>query len=868
MSLFRRRPRDPELDAELRYHLDQLVAQYEREGLSTEEARRQASLDFGGVEPTKEALRDGRWLEAFRRAARDLCYGARQLAAAPGFTAVAVLSLALGIGANTALFSILNTALLRLIPVERPNELYWFRVDTSDGGGYRLNYPFFASLAHDARFGQVFCAYSTNASVSNERLEVDLVSGNYFDVLGVRPWRGRLLRPDDDRVRLGHPVVVVTHAYWRERLHEDPAAVGRSLRINGGLYTIIGVTPPGFAGTEAAFPRQMFVPLHMKPAITPGWDGLDKPLVSWLPILTRLPPGTDPRALSHELHARYHAFQKPHLDADQKLVLAQKEYFRHWRVRLEPLREAVLAEDVQRHLRTLVWVVLALLLLACANLAGLLLARGQDRQREIATRLAVGASRARIVTQLLMESLLLGLLGGAAGLLFGAWCAPAIAAWFPLAGEGSRLDVKLDPLVFAFTLTVSLLACVVFGLWPALVSTRLDLVAAIKGVGGWRAGGRQRQWLLAAQVAIAVVLLAVAGRFAQRLQTLIHTDVGFTRERLLIAEIEPVLLNYDGPARIALYQKLEAKLRERVGREFVAATVSNVSPISRFNWSTLFYVNGEPRGVIPRANQVGLDYLPTLGIRLKRGRWFDERDRAGSPRVAVISETTAREAFPNGDALGQRFMADPRSPGTFEIVGIVSDVELNDPRRPEREMVYFAYPQWPFPAQDIAIQVRVATPAAAPAALAAVRGIVAGLDPNLPLFNVRTIEQALDTLLAAERLAALLGGFFAFAAALLSAIGLYGMLARDVSARRKEIGVKLALGATARWILWPLLRESLGFTLAGLGAGVAVLAAAGFWDSRMIPAAITLMLATTALAASLPGFRATRVDPAAALRGD
>ncbi len=877
VRLFRRRPTDAELDRELQFHLEELIASHLRDGVEPGEARRRALVEFGQLDPAKEAMRDIRWMEPLRRWWWDLGYAMRYLWAAPGFTMAAVLSLALGIGANTALFSILNTALLRLIPVERPEELVWFTIDPADGSGRRLNYPFWESLQGDRRWGPVFCTFATTGSVSDaaktERVELELVSGNYFGVLGVKPLRGRLIAPDDDRHPMGHPVAVVSHAYWQGQMASDDRAVGRTLRINGTAFTVIGVTPPGFAGSEPGFRRMVFVPMKMKRVATPGWDALDKPLVSWLQIGARLPAGADRVALGHELHARYHAFQRTHLDADRKLTPGQKEYFRRWQLSLETMRDAALDRRVRDHLKTLAWVVAALLALACANLAGLLLARGLDRQREIATRLALGAGRWRVVAQLLTESLLLGLGGGAAGLMLGSWCAPAIARQFPLAGAGSEFEVRLDATVFAFTLAVSLVACLAFGLLPALQSTRLDLLRAIKGAGQSRERRRVRQWLLAAQVAIAVVLLTVAGGFGLRLQAVLATDVGFNRERMLVAEIEPMLLNYSNTERIALYRRLEGKLHEaakRTGSGFTAAALSTVIPMSHFNWSTLFFVDGKPRDVIPRANQVGPGYFQMMGIPLRQGRLLDERDDAGAPRAAVVSERTARMAFPEGDALGRHFMADPRAPreSTFEIVGIVGDIELNDPRRPSREMVYFPYRQWPFPAQAMAIQVRLSAEGSVGTALTSIRQAVAECDGDLPLYGARTTEESLDMLLAAERLSALLGGFFALAAALLSAIGLYGVLAHEVALRRREFGVRLALGATTRLIVWPLMRETIVFTLAGVAAGLLALAAGGLWQSSVAPAAVAVLLLAASIAAWLPGRRAARIEPAAALRCD
>jgi predicted permease len=891
MRLFRRRTTDPEINAELRYHLDQLIAMYRREGLSWDAARRQALIEFGAVEPTKEACRDLRPFSGLAVLIADVRYAVRRFRGAPGFTTIAVLSLALGIGANTALFSLVNAALLRLIPVERPDELAWFGVEP-DEFGRTLNYPFFESIQGDPRFSGVLCAFpvSLNMRAGNqatERIEAELVSGTYFPTLGLRPHLGRLLSPDDDRVRLGHPVVVVSHSYWQSRLGADPNVVGREMTVNGAPYTLIGVAPPGFSGIEQGYPRSAFFPMKMKPAITPGWDGLDKPHIAWLWIVGRVKPGVDWRALEHEMDVRLHALQEPYIQADKRLTASQLEVIRRRHVRFVTLGDATLSARVRRHLRMLGFLVAALLLMTCANLAGLLLARGLERQRELATRLSIGASRSRIIAQLLTESLLLGLAGGTAGLALGASIAPVLATRFPLAGQGSELRIALDTTVIFFSLGVSILASLAFGITPAWQSTRLDLISSLKGSTQGMRHLRLRHALLAGQVAMALLLLIVAGLFSTNLRRVLAHDTGFANRHLLIAEMEPMLLGYSDEQRLALYRRLDERLwaeTQRPGSVITQAALSNVAPVSQYYWTSLFLIEGRADGreIVPRAIAVGPEYFVTMRIPLRRGRLLTERDDRQSPRVAVISESLAQRAFPDSDPIGRRFVADTRKreESTFEIAGVVADVDLSDPRRRrDRVCVYMPYRQVPFVPQSVVIHARLSNAAAAPAAIATLRAAVNEVDPKLAIYDVRTIETALDRMLVNERLATVLTVFFAGLAALLVAIGLYGILVREVVSRTREIGIRLALGAPHGSLLWLLLRA----TLVSVGFGVLIgtlllmLAGPGLatllvdvhpMDPAVMGAALAFLLAVALVAALLPGRKATRVDPATALRWD
>ncbi len=814
----------------------------------------------------------------------DLRFAFRALGKHKSFTAVAVITLALGIGANTALFSIVNAALLRLVPADNAHELHWLAVPPHKYGRV-LSYPFYETLQDDDHFNGLLGAFPAAVNVRFDanpahRTWCELVTGSYFSTLGIEPYLGRLITPEDDRVRLGSPVVVVSYSYWQSRLGGDPDALGRSLEINGSAFTLVGVAPPGFGGLKQGYPRDLFVPMQMKPAVT-NWDGLDKPLIAWLWIVARLKPGVDPEALGHELGAKLRVFQEQHISEAAGFSPATLRIIRQRSIRLDPLRDAALSARVVAYLKALAWIVGALLLLTCANLAGLMIIRGLERRSEIATRLAVGASRWRLIRQLGAESLLLATGGSAAGLFLGAAAGPVLASLFPLAGPGSQLDVPLDSNLVAFAIAISTLAALTFGLLPAWRSSKVDLAGALKGP----APQRSRQLLLSGQVALALVLLVVAGLFAKNLRELLTHDLGFTSRDLVIAEIDPSIAGYDEAQRFAFYRELQQRLDDAAqspGAGVSRFALSNVAPLSGFGWSSMFIVEGreDEMDLIPRAVAVGPGYFETLGIELRRGRLLETFDGPNAPQVAVISESLAAKAFPGSDPIGQRFVSDTRDRegSIFEIVGIAQDIALIDPRRrDDRERVYLPHEQINNVPFAITIQARLASPESAPAAIAALRNILGELDPNISLYDIRTIEAATDAMLAAERLAAWLSAFLALFATLLVATGLYGVLGREVKIRAREFAIRVAVGATRGALVWSLVRRASTFVALGLAFGAIVLV----WtrpflgpllvdiepgDPAVVAAAVTALIAAVAFAILVPARAVLSQNPSRILR--
>lgn len=879
MALFRKRKSDAEIEAELRYHLDQMIEANQRDGMTEQDATERAHAEFGSLTAETECCRDHRSWERLATWFADFRYAARRLGRSPGFTMLVAISLAAGIGAGSALFSLVNAAILRMIRVSDPQQLVWF---DSGAHGRALSYPFYQEIRNDEHFEGVLCAFATVINISTagmaERAEAELVSGNYFEVLGVQPHTGRLLSRQDET----EPVAVVSHSFWQTHLQGDRAIVGRTVRINGSAWTIAGVTPPGFDGLDRAYRRAVFLPMGMKPQVTPGWNGLDKPLIAWLYILGRLRPGVDRVRFSAELNARFHSFQEAHLPGERRLSPAQRQLIRERRLRLEPLGNAVFESRVASHLTALCWMVALLLALMCANVAGLLLSRGIERRRELATRLSIGASRGRIVRQLLVEALLLAGAGGMAGLLTAAIVAPWLASRFPIAGSGSKLDVPLDFRVVAFAVTVSAAACILFGLMPALQATKLDLVSALKGSAGGRSTGRLRHALIAGQAALSLVLLGAAALFSVNLRSLLVRDTGFDRQHLVLAEMDPTLSGYSAAARLRLYQALDEKLRALTGSIFASASISNVAPMSPYHWTSLFLVEGreQERDRIVRAVVTGPGYFETMKIPLRRGRLPALTDDENAPHVAVISESLARREFGEENPIGRRFTADLRNPKEtrYEIVGVVGDTDLSDPRtRAHRPCVYLPYRQWPFTLQGIVLQARPAPGQTTASVTETLRRVLRELDPGLSFYDIQTIEQATASLLAGERLASLVTGFFGAAATLLCALGIFGVVSREFAVRTKEAAIRVALGARLATVIWLFARKPVCFIVAGLAAGAVFLAAIAPalrslltvvqpTDPRAIGCALVLLVVISALAVVLPVTRMKRLEPAALLR--
>jgi|HubBroStandDraft_1064217.scaffolds.fasta_scaffold01284_11 predicted permease len=871
-SLFGRPRLEEEMTDELRYHLEEQIRENLNAGMPPDEARRTALEEIGGLDRVKEACRDSRGVTLVENAWRDLRYAWRVLARSPAFLAVAVLSLALSIGANTAIFSFLNAVLLKALPVPEPHRL---AIVTRHNDQYgwdtsAFNYPMYRELARRMRAFSGVLAYwpmPVNLTAGNqaERISGELVSGSYFRVLGVRPAIGRLLTDDDDGAEGGHAVCVIGYRLWQERFGGDPRVLSMPILLNAKPFQIVGVSQPGFEGAALQSRHDVQVPMSMTELFmgekrdTRGW--------SWMQIVARLAPGVSRTRATAELQA-----VGTQLDA-AKLVPGIGPGANLWK-----LADGSQGVDWQRgQLRDPVLVLMAavalLLVIACANMGSLLLARAARRRPEIAMRLALGAARGRIASQLLAESLLLAGIGGAAGWLLSLAMTRLLAAWLAAGSPGVVFRIAPDARVLVFTVAVSLCACLLYGLLPAVQSSRAELLDALKSK---PAGGFDRPWarrvLVAAQVALSVVLLLGAGLLARTLRNLQTVDLGFRTERVLMLTVNPAMSGYNEGAARTFLSDLRQRIRRIPGVESV--TAASQALLTGDMFAANVHVQGHaPHGEEPNHffNLVSPDYFRTLGTPLLFGRDFTEADRKGSPPVAIVNQRFATHYWPSGSPLGQHF----RWGGGIdvEIVGVVADAHYQNVRDPAPVTAYLPLAQRPF--EQVTLMAR--TGGNPTRLMPLVREQVRALDPKLPVIRMTTLAGQRDADLSRERVLGFLSGLFSLLALLLACIGIYGITAYSVAARTHEVGIRLAMGARRSHVLGLFVREGVLLVALGVAIGVPIaLAATRVLASLLfgLPprdpvtfVACTALLALAGAAASLiPATRAAAQDPARALR--
>ena len=824
--------------------------------------------------------------------ARDVRFAFRTLLKAPGFALIVILTLALGVGANTAIFSITDQLLLRLLPVAHPEELVSFanpgafmgRTENQD----TFSYPMYRDFRDkNGVFSGVIASFPVSLTLTAdgpaERVVGDLVTGNYFDVLGIKPIGGRTLTPDDDRVPGGHPVVMISYGYWQRRFAGDPAVLNRSIALNGHPMTIVGVTPPGFYGISIGAAPDVMVPVMMKAEMTPTWNDLDNRRSRWLILLARLKPGVSIAQAEAGMNVLYRQINEEEIKTIPEASARFRDRFLTKHLFLRPGARG--RSDLRDQFSTPILVLMAMvglvLLIACANVANLLLARGASRQKEVAIRLALGAGRTAIVRQRLVESLLLSVAGGALGVPV-AWAATGLLVKaLPSDGAAVRaLHSTPDGRVIAFALAISVVTAVLFGLAPALQSTKPTLTSTLKDESGSVAGGggqaRLRKGLVIAQVALSILLLAGAALFTRSLFNLKNLNPGFETDRLLSFSVNPVLSGYSQAQALRLFDRVQKQVAAVPGVSSAVASV--IAPMSGNEWSSTVRVEGytakEGEDMNPDVNSVSPAYFSTMGQPLLMGREFTDRDVAGAPKVAIINETMAKYYFPGESPLGRHMGWRRDKAIDIEIVGVVKDAKNTTLREKIPRFVYSPYMQ-ENDLTEMTYYVRARGDAAALAA--SVRAAVRQVDSNLPIFNVKTMDQQMDESLFIERMVAALSVTFGALATLLAAIGLYGVMSYSVARRTREIGVRMALGAERSSVLWLVLREVSLLVCAGIFVGIPVSLALGrfvqsqlFELSAMDPVAVgvaTVLLAAVALVAGyLPARRATRVDPILALR--
>ncbi|HYL75559.1 MAG TPA: ABC transporter permease [Bryobacteraceae bacterium] len=893
--MFWRSKREKELEEELRSHLNMAEQDRAARGDNPADAADSARKEFGNVGLVKEVTRDMWGWASIERFAQDLRYGLRLMARSKGFTTVAVLSLALGIGANTAIFSVIDTLMLRKLPVRDPEQLVTFNrffMGQSDSGlfDYRLYLKFRGLPQVFSGMSGTFTTDRSNVaidgpggSVDPSQVHVAVVPGNYFPTLGVSAITGRVFTPDDDRVPGGHPVAVISYAYWQHRFAFAPNAVGRTLTFNGTTYTILGVTPRGFTGEWIGRPADFWIPFAMVAEVMTELPR--QPSRILVRILGRLKPGV---SAQQALAAAKVVFDQDLRDrAGPNPSPQELQYIKDTSIGVQSAARGISPqrETFTQPLTMLMMMVALVLLIACANIANLLLARSTGRRREMAVRLAIGAGSGRIVRQLLTESVLLAMLGGALGVAFAQWGANVLASFAsagPLRNMNARvfLDLHPDSRILVFTFALCLITGILFGLAPAFRAARVSISPALveRGVDSRGSSGLFSfgKLLVVSQVALSLLLLIGAGLFVRTLRNLKSQNLGFDTDHVLLVWLAPGQTGRWGPATAALYQTMEERLSAIPG---VRAASPSVYGLLQGN--TLLGAFMNVPGYVPNSQSdlraqwsiVGPRFLDAMGLHLLEGRNITDRDTTTTPQVAVINQSMARHFFPNQDPLGKHF----ESWGiTKEIVGVVEDMRYESPRQEGQRMFYMPYrQQLGRLTQVICVAVRAV---GNPAGLSnSVRQVLREIDPKLPVLRIETVDEQLDDLLVQERLVATLAGFFGGLAVLLACLGLYGVMSYTAARRTNEIGIRLALGATRAKVLGMVLGESLLLVAVGIAIGVPVtLAAARMISTRLfgvsatdpltITGATLLMIAVAALAGYVPARRAAHVDPMVALR--
>lgn len=831
---------------------------------------------------------------------QDVRFGLRQLRKSVGFTSVAVITLALGIGANTAIFSLLNAVLLRNLPVQEPQQLVLFgkgswrgSVDSLPNRSWQLfSYRFFRE------FRQKNEAYSDVAAVGSilfdthgrvaggtslEKISAELVSGSFFPTLGVKPILGRVLTDADDQVIGGHPVAVASYSWWQKRFGKRPDIVDKTLIIGSTLYTVIGVAPPEFFGVSVGQSPDLWIPLAMEKQISPGWNGLEKDLFQSLYVVARRKPGVGMEQANANTNLLFK--QILHGYVGEQPTRQQLSDIEHAQIILTPAATGLsrLRLQFSSALKILMAVVGLVLLVACANVANLLLARATARRREIAVRMSIGAARVRLMRQLLIESALLGVAGVILGSWFAWWAMHLLVTMVSTSGGLVPLKVSPDLTVFGFTTLIGIVTVLLFGTVPSLYATRLELTPSLKEGRGMTAGRSSNvlaRGLVISQVATSVVLLVGAGLFLRSLMNLTNLDTGFDKQNVLVTSTDVTGAGYQEDARLeTMMQQVEDRVSGIPGIQGASFAFS----VFGGGWTNTVRVPGRPiTNTDPEVfqNIVGTRYLELMGMPIILGRGLRPQDSGASKRVAVINETMARVYFAGESPIGRTFSIDDGGPGekqtdwqNIEVVGVARNakyIELD-----EKPTAAAFYPH----TQHVGYLYNFVAHYSGDAQVAshAIATTIGQIDPNLPLDEFSTMGQWVDDSVLNHRVVAQLCTFFGLLAVLLACIGLYGVMSYGVTRRTNEFGVRLALGSNRSQVVWLVLRETLTLVVIGLAIGLALVPALSRfivsllfdlkpYDALSLGSAVFAMTAVALLAGYLPARRASKVDPIIALR--
>jgi putative ABC transport system permease protein len=894
--MLRRSRTESDMNEELRFHVEAYAQDLTRSGIPREEAMRRAKAEFGGAERVKEECREARGVHFLETLAQDIRYALRMLRKSPGFTAVAVLTLALGIGANTAIFSLVDTVMLKMLPVQNPQQLVLLGWRTAGDRELQQDFsdPVWQQI-HERQdvFSGMFAWGNSDFDLAqagaSHNIKGLFVSGDFFNTLGVRPAAGRLLTSNDD-VRGCAGTAVLSYAFWQEHYAGAQSAIGSMISLNRHPFQVVGAAPAGFFGVTIGEQFAVAVPICAE-ALIPiagepdGQQFLDRPSAQWLHLMARPKHGVSLQKVSAGLQVISSAVFSATVSSQWRPEW-QKEFLASTLVALPGSAGTSDLEDYNQPLKTLMAIVGLVLLIACANIASLMLARAATRRKEIAVRLAVGASRSRLIRQLLTECLLLSALGGFLGILLAQWGCALLVRMISTSSDPVFLQLSLNGRVLGFTAAIVILTGLLFGLLPALRSTRVSLTSAMKGAASEESQSRSHlragRWIVASQVALSLIIVVAATLFVRSFRNLLTLDLGFDRTNVLLIETSIPHPEIPQDARAVLNRQILDRLSSLPG--VVSASESIVTPISGYQWGEDFQrESGGPSGDDANAamNFVSPSYFATLRSPLIAGRDFDQHDVAGAQPVVIINDVMARRFFPRSSAVGQYLVTydfmhnrEKEKAPPLRIIGVLKDAKYRSLREAARSTVYFPIAQSEALTDPPTFEIRTRS---TPMSLARpAEAVITQLNKNISLDFV-SLETQVDDSLRQDQLLATLSGFFGGLALLLAMIGLYGVLAYMVTQRRKEIGIRLALGAQRSSILRLVLREIAVLLLIGVAAGALI----SLWATRLMQTmlfhlraddAATILLSVAVLvivalaACYIPAHRATKVDPMIALR--
>jgi predicted permease len=897
-QLFARRRRYNELSESIREHIEEKIADLMDDGMMRQEAERTARREFGNVTLIEQRSREVWQWPTLESAWSDTKYALRRLRKSPGFTSIALLTLALGIGANTGIFTLIDAVVLKSLPVPQPEQLFLVKPSNHAAEKSRFSYSLFEGVSRQlpgtttlAAMGWPDNFYIRTADGQSQPAQGQLVSGNYFQVFETYPVLGRLLTPSDDARLSGSAVVVVSYNYWQQHFGSDPNVIGHQLEVNGVPFVIVGVAAKGFFGARVGIQPDFWMPLTMQYDVhyhdhysaygaEPLKPWIPQPNINWLQLIVRVKSPADVPRLMSLLNQQY----KSNLESLVQYLHNPDQHLAMLRVHLmlEPGQRgfANLREQFAQPLLLLMSMAMIVLLIACANIASLLLARAAARRHAFAIQLSIGSGRARLIQQMLVECVLLSIGGSTLGVAVAFWCVKVLPRWASAGGVSIPLNLHPDTRILVFSVIIALTTGMIVGLAPALQSANVDPVSVLKAgaqsLSGKKAKSRWslRNTLVAAQVALSLLLLVGAGMFLQTFRNYSRLDPGFDRDRLLAVQIDTHLVNFQTSDFPPLYQRLVDGIEAIPGVHSASITTCQLV-VGCHDSSDVILMDG--RGKIAQANaqvnSVSPNYFETTGIHLLHGRDFVSTDNASSPKVAIVNQAFARHYFSDSDPIGLQFSYADNEPDRFQIVGLVTDARVNDIREEAPPIIYFPVEQNPGNIDGLEVRTE-----ADPTWVAAqARRVVTDIDPRIPIVSIATLNQQVQDNLAQPRLIARLTTIFGMLALGLACLGLYGVMSYSIERRTSEIGIRLALGSTRQTVLRLVIWEALRLAGCGAMAGlvlaiVAMHMAVSFLfglspeDPPTIALAMGLLLLTSVVAGFIPAWRAANIDPIRALR--